>query len=82
MRAAGDVVDEVGHARALAVGVGVDDPADPRCIILYRDGEVIYRGVAPGLRLLPPEQLADVVAGVTLMARGSWLAQVRGVTLI
>jgi len=82
LRAAGDAVDSVAYARAGAVGVGTDDPADPRCIVIWRDDREIYCGVAPGLRELPPDQLEDVVRGVRLLARGSWLAQVRGVSLI
>lgn len=82
IRAAGDAVDTVAYARAAAVGVGVDDPSDPRCICIWRDGREIYLGLSPGLQQLPPDQLEDVVRGVRLLARGSWLAQTRGVSLI
>lgn len=61
---------------AEAVGLWVDDPADPHVAVAVHDQQIVYIAISDGMLRAPLEQLQDALNTCIFNAFAMWQSQV------
>lgn len=60
---------------AEAVGLWIDDPADPQVAVAVHDQQIVYLAISDGMLRVPLDQLQDVLNTCIFNAFAIWQSQ-------